>query len=343
MIYPPRKMAPGERLTAANYNALLDYVKRITPRPGANVKVDYRLGGAVISGTPGGARTDPLAPFTCRYHDVEEGDAQWEIYLPDGCVNVGGTCAPINPAASESGGDHEDDQHGWYLLGLDEDSGTTGTDEDGNTYREWWVSVHAKTSAKMYGVDDLNAPARRLVWVGVRDRLKPPSSITDAERYKDIPGDSFSCDVARVRVTTVSDGGETETVRKVTQLRKNPVDIADSDLAIGNFGLVWYFSVSDGELSVENVYCVVQELAAAGISITGDSMTDVLDASTVYVRIDATDMSDGSGIAEVLKDPGGTTGSTAHVLWLKLYDMKHNTVTADHRAQSLSNVQLFHA
>ena len=63
-------MAPGEHLTAANYNALLDYVRRITPRQGANVAVDYRLGGAVISGSPVSIdRT--TKPFAVRLHKTE--------------------------------------------------------------------------------------------------------------------------------------------------------------------------------------------------------------------------------------------------------------------------------
>ena len=101
MIFPPRRMAPGERLTAANYNALLDYVRRITPVRGAKVTVDYRLCGDVISATGGvtGAGSSAVRPFTVRYHED-----QWEIYMPGGCVNVGGTCAAINPAASESRG-----------------------------------------------------------------------------------------------------------------------------------------------------------------------------------------------------------------------------------------------
>ena len=337
MITVPRKMAPGERLTAANYNALLDYVKRITPIAGANVSVDYRLCGAVISGTPGGEAADrSVKPFDVRYHE-----GQWEIYLPDGCVSVGGSCTPINPAASAGGNDHSDDDAGWRVLGLVESSGTTGTDGDGNTYREWTVTVHAKTSAKMYGVDDLNAPARRLVWAGVTDRLKQSSSMTDAERYKDTPGDAFACAVARIRVTTVG----TETVRAVTQLRRTPVDVGDVPAATG-FDLVWYFSVTNGSLSVEKVYCLRQVAAVAGISVTGDQMTEVTDAEDVYARIDSSDMSDGEGILAVVADPSGgdnPSASNTLITWLPLYELKENTVMADYRETSLKNVQLYRA
>ena len=118
MIVPPRRMAPGEHLTAANYNALLDYVRRITPRQGANVAVDYRLDGAVISGTPDGAvRQEETKPFTVRF-DAELG--KWTVYLPSGCMNVVQTCTPIN---TDVGG-------GWYSFALDETQGTTQTNSD---------------------------------------------------------------------------------------------------------------------------------------------------------------------------------------------------------------------
>ena len=86
MIVPPRRMAPGEHLTAANYNALLDYVRRITPRQGANVAVDYRLDGAVISGMPGGETDRSIKPFAVRLHKTAtDQTGLWEIYLPTGC------------------------------------------------------------------------------------------------------------------------------------------------------------------------------------------------------------------------------------------------------------------
>ena len=341
MIYPPRKMSAGERLTAANYNALLDYIRRITPVAGTNVTVDYRLGGAVISGKPGGGQAEGsgVKPFTVRRHE----DA-WEIYLPDGCVNVGGTCAPINPPATTGGTDHDDDDPAWRVLGIDETAGTTDTDADGNSYREWDVEIHVKPSAKMWQEDGLNAPARRLVWACASDRLKPAGSVTDAERYANTPGDSWSCVVARVRVTTVSTDDGTESSRTVTQLRKTPVDVADDGQALQGFGLVWYFSVTGGALVVERVYCLRQLVSVAGISATGDTMTDVTDATWIYAKIDAADMTNVAGIVEVVSDPGNAVYSSAGtVVWLALFRMKENTVTEDHRENSLKNVQLYRA
>lgn len=279
-----------------------------------------------------------LAPFACRYHEVEDGGAQWEIYLPDGCVNVGGTCAPINPAAKDSEG-HEDDSTGWHSFDLDESAGTTGTDADGNSYREWNVAIHAKTSAKMWQVDDLNAPARRLVWASAVDRLK--TTFTDAERYKDTPGDSFSCVVARIRVTEEDVDGETVTHRTVTPQRRTAVDVGDVPAPTG-FDLVWYFSVADGALAVEKVYCLRQLASVAGMSVTGDQMTEVTDATWITARIDTADMSSGEGLISVVTEQASDEPDTL-ITWLALYKMVENTVTGDYRIHSLGNVQLYRA
>ena len=204
----------------------------------------------------------------------------------------------------------------WYLLAIDEQHGTTGTDADGNTYREWTVTAHAKTSAKMWQVDDLNAPARRLLFVGAEDRLK--NNPADAERYRDTPGDAFSCAVARIRLTTVEGGEETRTVRKVTRLRTTPVDVGGMPAPTG-FDLVWYLSVDDdGGLAVEHVYCIRQMASL--------------------------DMTNGDGIVEVVPDPGNDVySSTDTVVWLALFRMNENTVVEDYRENSLKNVQVYRA
>ena len=337
---PPQK---GQPVRAEIIRQIIDCLRMFRPIPGLNIRTKVTPGGTIINGTPGGAQgVYEYTPFTVRYH-VD----QWEIFLPAGCCNYGGPCSPINAAASSSGGEHANDDPAWRLLYLDESKGTTGAGSAGNgensetagsTYREWDVEIHVKPSAKVLNVDELNKPARRLLWACAVDRLKPASSVTDAERYANTPGDSWSSIVARVRVTGLGDA------RKVTNLRSVPVDVADNGETLRGFQLVWYFSIDDGELEVEHVYCMRQVGAAAGIAITGDEMTDVVDAEeSIYARIDATDMTTGSGKLEVLKDPQGTTDSGPHVVWLPLYNITHNTVTADLRAQSLANIQLFHA
>jgi hypothetical protein len=129
MITPPRRMAPGERLTAANYNALLDYVRRITPRSGANVKVDYRLGGAVISGTPAPASPQSQPPRLFEVRQVwvsEEGStakvAKWCIYLPSNSLYIAQSAVDATDGLTAADGAPE----GWYELPAFPDEGTSG-------------------------------------------------------------------------------------------------------------------------------------------------------------------------------------------------------------------------
>lgn len=351
MMYPPRKMAPGEHLTAAHYNALLDYVRRITPIQGANVTVDYRLAGAVISGTPGGGRVDrSLKPWTVRFHATEDDtDGKWEIWLPPGCMSVGQTLAAINLAASEVCG-HDDDKAGWHLLVLDEDEGDATTETTGSgdsqvttTARTWEIVAHAKTSAKIYGVDELDAAARRLLYVSARKRLaslQEAQAQTAEQRAKDTWGDEFSQVVARVTVGEMTANGETSGFRRVEQLASAPISVAGRERS--NFDLEWYLKVDGetGELSVEKVYCRRIAQSAAGMDLVGPDYVDVTDAeSAIYARIETNGAAE--NVLSVVMDPSNAASGGNFVTWLRLYGMSHNAVAADYRSSSLVNVQVF--
>lgn len=341
---PPNK---GEPIRAELIRQMLDYMRRITPVAGPNIKVSIGPGGAKIEGTPGGtaAVAVPLAPWTVRLHKTDDDVAgQWEIYLPPGCMSVGGNCEPLNKAASEKSG-HADDPAGWYALDLDETAGdptSTETDGEGNTanVREYSIIAHAKTSAKVYGVDDLNASARRLLWVEAR---KTPSaaelaSQTGTDRVFGTWGDEFAQIVGTVTITTEG----TDISRRIVVSCSTPISVAAR--ARTNFDLVWYFDFDeDGSLEVKKVYCLRQFAAVAGITVTGDTMTDVTDASTIYARVDATSLGAGANIVQVVKDPDGVYISQPRVVWLQLYAVTSNAVTADYRSQSLTNLQLYHA
>lgn len=333
----PQKPSKGQSIRAELIGQIIDCLRMFRPIAGPNIRVNTTPGGSIITGTPGGvAAVSSTAPFTVRRHED-----QWEIYLPDGCCNYGGTCYPVNEAASTGGDDHAGDYPGWRILHLDESTGTTGTDAAGNTYREWNVEIHVKPSAKMYGVDGLNEPARRLVWACAADRLKLQSDLTDAERYANSPGDAWSCVVARVRVT--SGEGGAEPARTVTPIREIPVDVAAGETPTG-FDLVWYFSVDDGALKVEKVFCLRQNISVAGMTVTGDTMTDVTGAEYVYARIDTKDMTDGRGLISVVSDPGNDVHTSGNlVTWLILFRMNNDAVTEDYRENSIRNIQLYRA
>lgn len=272
-----------------------------------------------------------LAPFTVRYDTRRE---KWIAYLPSGCMNVVQTCTPIN---TEIGG-------GWYSFALDETQGTTQTLDNGATARSWSVTAHAKCRANVAGVDPVGTTFRRLLFVGAQDRLV--ASPTDAQLYRDTPGDTFACEIARVTVTQTTDAttNETTTTRQVQQLRNTVVDIAHAPEA-SSFDLVWWLRVEHDELSVDKLCSVRNIGTVAGMVVTGDELVDVTGAGAVYAKIYAADMTSGRGILSVVKDPPAATVTAPgeYDVWLPLYDLKHNTVTADTRAFSLQNVQLYRA
>ena len=344
---PPNK---GEPVRAELMRLVIDYLRRITPVAGPNIKVSIGPGGAKIEGTPGGeVQAEALAPWTTRRH-VTEGDSlgQWEIWLPPGCMSVGGDCTPLNKPASVKTG-HEDDKPGWYALRLVENEGeptrtetVEGDDGQQSTVqiREFSIIAHAKTSAKEYGVDALDAPARRLLYVEARKIPSPNESAdaTDEDRVAGTWGDEFAQTVSSV---TVAVGGG-ETSRRIVPRCKAPISVAARERT--GFDLVWYFGFGANDaLEVKALYCVRTAVSAAGISITGDTMTDVTDATGIYARINTTDLTEGVGKVEVLKDPSSTASATPYVVWLYLFSLTSNAVKADFRSQSLVNLQLFHA
>lgn len=315
---------------------------------------------------------DELAPFTVRLHKTEDDpDGQWEIYLPPGCCNVGGTCEPLNPPARDFSG-HEDDDPSWRALGKITFSSFTYASQTASGNGELIthdavVEIHVKPSAKVYGVDRIDNPARRIVWASVRDDAYLNYAVAHTPlayenfRYRDTPGDVFEADVAKITATRYREsvGGAYQFGDwsfSVSPLRTSAVDVAvPPGTGVSGFDLVWVLaSTTPSEinklhpgglmLDVKNVLCVRQTASAAGFTLMGDSVTDVLGASTVYARIGSTlRYGDDHNIVEVLKDPEGVDVPSPDVVWLRLYDLAYNTVTADHRPQSLVNLQLFHA
>lgn len=345
---PPQK---GQPVRAELIRQIIDCLRMFRPIPGQNIRTSVTPGGTIINGTPGGASAaSGMLPWTVRKH-VTDDDAtgQYEIWLPPGVMAVGETCDPINKAASAKSG-HSDDSPGWYAIKLNEDDGEptrseTVVGDNGEqttvSVREFQIIAHAKTSAKVDGVDALDAPARRLLYVSARKipSQSEQSDMEDADRVANTWGDEFSQIVATVKITQ-PEGGEKS--RKITQARSIPISVSARERT--NFDLVWYFSVrADSSLSVENLFCVRELIAVAGMGVTGDQMTAVKDAEKLYAKINTEDMSAGDGIITVEADPDeeDTTTSTDLLTWLPLYDLTANAVTADYRDQSLKNVQLY--
>lgn len=306
-----------------------------------------------------------LSPFACRFHVTEDDeDGKWEVYLPTGCLAVGESCDPINiPMSSVDGHDKDDER--WFLLALDESEGSPyatrtetvknaqGEDEEITVaVRRWEVVVHGKTRAKIDGVDSLQSNARHLMYVSAkRSRGSGENAPIAEELAKDKWGDEFSQTVGLIYVETKPDvlhSGRTITTRKYEASVKSAISVAarrETDrLALDNFDLVWYFEVDDetGELSCVDVYCVRNNLSVAGITVTGDAMTKVTDAGTIYAKLKTNPLNTSNGnVIEVVLDPQGIQSTSDDLTWLYLYKMDHNVVEADYRAQSLVNIQIF--
>lgn len=316
----PRKMAPGEHLTSALYNALLDYVRRSTPIPGSNTTVDYTMGGARINSTSSAAVTDTSKrPWRVRYHDLD-GSAQWEVYIPHGCISVGDTCKVLNRKAKDSNG-HSSDDDDWYVLHVDE---SAGGDEDSGT-REISVVVHGKRFAMRSGVDSIDDSAGPGVYVSA-DRT--------GDGVKSGCGDVFRQIVATIKL----DGSGREINRGVTRTVDSAISVGT--IAQEPFDLVWWFSVgTDGALSVDHVYCIRQTASLAGgdLSIDQDAMTDVKGAQSVYLWIVT---QGGANVGSVVCDPSSSTGNDTQT-WIRLYSMDNDSVTNDSRKSNLSNIQYY--
>ena len=350
----PRKPSRGQAIRADLIGQIIDYMREITPVQGPNILVSRTPGGSVISGKPGGAggADSGTAPWTVRKHVTEDDEnGQWEIWLPPGCMSVGAPLTPINKPASEASG-HDDDRPGWYALHLDEGEGdeTTETSGTGDSQvttasRTWNIVAHAKTSAKMSGVDALDSPARRLLYVSAQkvQTDDEAAEATDAQQVANTWGDEFSQIVATVKIgTSTLVESDAKPFRKTIQASSVPISVQGR--ARTNFDLVWYFKFSsDGALEVDDVYCTRTNAAAAGLTLEGPTLTKVTGAEkSIYAKVLTNPLNPdpNSGTVEVVMDPSGMQPDN-FVTWLRLYDMSSNAVVADFRTQSLANLQVY--
>lgn len=337
----PRKMAPGDRLTAREWNMLLDHVRSITPVAGAGVAISHTLGGARISARGGGGSDDELCPWRVRRHEPEGGAAQWEVYVPAGAMAVGETCRVLNRRA-DAGTGHGADGADWYLVKLDEAEGEP-VEEDGAEVREWRIVAHGKPRAMLEGVDSQEEEARAGVYVAAE-------RVTADDAPGSDQGDAHRITVATVRIATAAategegDAGEGEegepaTARTVRQIARDPVAVGT--LARGAFDLVWWLKVAeDGGAEVARLHCVRQMASIAGgdMQIDAAALTDVRGAKLVYLHI----VTQGAAnVGEVVADPSDTT-ATDEQTWALLYTLDgSDRVTADVRAANLANIQYY--
>lgn len=346
--FPP-DLVPGAPVSAAWMRRMLAACRACTPISGKGVRISYKPNGAFINvdvDAVGSVAEAKYFPFLVRFHTTDtDTTGQWEIRIPNGSVSVGGACSPINRRASDTSG--HDGEDGWYLLYLDESEGTAETrqetDADGNTItvstRRWAVTAHCKTSAKITGVDALNAAERRLVYFSADKIAAPGETFTDEQMARTFAwGDEFSAVVGTIVV-------EERNGEKTKRFEKNGMmAIAVAGRAKQNFDLVWYFSVAkNGKISCDNVYAIRNNMTVAGMTVVGETMTDV---SALYaagnhklyanIRINGA----GQNVIAVYVDPSDTNPDSDFTVWAQLYS-KGASDLVDYRASALNNIQVY--
>lgn len=355
----PSVLQPGEKVTNTWIGQLLRAIRRQTPIAGPGLKAKVTPAGTVLSAEAPHAHAagGGLHPFAIRFYKKDPSDPSdmggkygWKIYLPPGCVSVGGTCEPMNLKMRDLSG-HEDEGAYWHDLDLLENQGQQRQEtENGETvyYRDFEVIVHAKTHAKIVGVDELDAAARRLFFVEARSvRTNSGEPRTARQAALCFEGDEFYQTIATVSIRRApTDSGsiaDHKYTRTVIQTVKSAISVAGR--AASNFDLEWYFEVGEeySEITCSKVYCRRNLQAVAGMVVTGPNYVEVTNPASsadhaVYARIDVNGAAE--NVLDVVLDPSSTQGGDL-VTWLKLYDMSYNTVKADYRASSLVNVQTF--
>ena len=151
-------------------------------------------------------------------------------------------------------------------------------------------------------------------------------------------GDDFSAVVGTIVV-------EERNGEKTRRFEKNGMmAIAVAGRAKQNFDLVWYFSVgTDGKLSCDSVYAIRNEATVAGMTVIGETMTDVTALKTpgvhkLYINVRINNQSGQNEIAAYV-DPSDT-GTNDFSLWAMLYQ-KFATTFSDYRASALNNIQVY--
>lgn len=308
MIPTPHKVAPGQSVDAAHYNALLDYVLRSTPRMGRNVLFEEKPNGIVISAVAGAAPAafSGTPPFTVRWHEasMQAGEpsgqvaGQWEIYLPDGCVTgtFGYLFVGLAPAKESPG--HAKDEDGWYRLAVD----SVGTAQN--------IVVHVKWPCTRQGY---NLP---VAYVYAR-------ALSDAQTYErqrqQMAGDLTAATVATVQIGQGS--------RRIRQTRTVPLDVAVP--AAAPFDLQYTFDfTSEGEAELSRIQAVRQYIIAGFVPGVGTNANIPLDATYVYLSFDTTV---NPPAMSVVADPSDTA-TTDEITWVRLYRLSNGFIMEDDRS-----------
>ena len=334
---------------ADTFNWMLNFCRNLSGGPGVTVDRTDSDHPIIRMSRDDVAELRPFAVRPYRLDPESEGEERgkygWMIYLPKGCVSVIESLEILNKPMTDYEGYEE--KRNWYRLPLDETAPgvwvTRNYSLDGVSYSEWDFNIiaHAKTSARLKGVGNLDTTSKRFLyisaaWAGGPTRQPDPNDLAEW-------GDEFSHQVGTVVITCRNDSGSlSDFARTYLHHTKNALSVQGR--VRSGFDLVWYFDKDNaGKLSVWKVFCIRNSLSAAGITLTGPEMTEVTGAQeSIYAKIKTNPLNPNAneGVVEVVMDPTGIT-SDNFLTWLRLYSVSGNKVMADWRAQSLANVQIY--
>lgn len=323
-------MSSSERLTAADYNNLLDYVKRITPIAGENTRIDYTLAGAKIKSMASGAvkRQDDEHPWKVRYHShTETGSAScyWEVYIPNGTITIGTTCKVLSSPCELS--------QDWYYLDVDESQ----VEYDSNGIGVVTIVAHGKESAMVQGIDRFSEGGKP--YVGFEAKYTKDESDDESEESKKIrAGDVVSFVVAELLFskTTNENGGETIT-RTILQRQKTALVFKGAVKDI--FNLVWQYDVTDARADLTALYLERTESCIGGYNIEvkntlDKGLYDVTGYKCIVAKIESASISSGEKYILTIEDAGTSPleSDDEKIVKIKLYELDDNTVVMDCRS-----------
>lgn len=336
MITPPTEPNPGERISASWMRNLVRYVRAITPVSGPGVKVVRTPNGTMLSADqprPSKAisKVQETPPYTIRHVVQNETDVDgtipytgWEIYLPQGCMSVGGPCTPLNPPATRTSSGSTVTVTDWYRFNTPaRTAGQSGS---------FTVTAHAKISAALTGTDTIYTAPKRYLWVESHDR-QPSGSPNTA-------GDVFS-----LFVGFIGDGN----TPSIDQYAKSNISMTGE--ANREFELLWFFSVTDLTLSLDDLYLRNQSVTAAGVTFASVTTRSIpTNAVSVYLRIDTASVPYSPSIvtftSETHQNDGFNIASQVAAvmspadIYVEIYGLASGNVTLDNRS-ALNSIQIY--
>lgn len=203
----PRRLSPGQRLTAHWLNRLLDHLRSLALREGPGIRIHRTPSGTTISADPAMAeRPEKPMPFDCRVEPASSGALHWRCFLPrrnDGLVRLAN--GDVEPPFRQLGGGVV---HDWFDVGPAEKgdtvtlflmrSSSAKTDAE-KLASAWWTVATKKPDGPELGPLGPSFPLAEWTSAGIRQLFHGPYlysypfvALDTDESPGDPPGESLN-------------------------------------------------------------------------------------------------------------------------------------------------------